>query len=386
MKIAFDGQLFLGGNKTGIAWNAHNLVLELAKYPENECTIQCFSLRRSKEKLQQLKVYEKAGCRIECCRWFHYSLYKMIWILFPIPYRIFFRSKADITHFFNFITPPGVNSRCVAVIHDMAYKSCPQTVSRKTLNWLKMSLERSCKYADHFITVSEFSKMEIMKYLNIRKEKITVVPNAVDSSFYHPDYTQQQIKKVRKKLKLDERYFLYLGTIEPRKNIERLIGAYARLCKKVKNAPQLVLAGGRGWLCEGIYKKAEELGLGNKVLFTGYIEQEDSPILMCGATAFVFPSLYEGFGMPPLEAMACGTPVIASNTTSLPEVVGNAGILVDPLSEVELCQAMKTLLEDEKYRNRLRVLGLERAKEYTWENSGRILMGVYRELMGDRKK
>lgn len=382
MKIAFDGQLFMGGNKTGIAWSAHNLILELAKYAENECVIQCFSLRHSKDKLKNLKVYEEAGCQIECCRWFHYSLYKLMWMFIPIPYRIFFRSNADISHFFNYIAPPGVRGKCVAVVHDMAYQSCPQTVSKKTLYWLKMSLKRSCRHADHIITDSEFSKTEIIKYLHIHPKRITVIPAAVDHSIYHTGYSQEQIQKVLDKLNIEREYFLYLGTIEPRKNLVKLISAYAKLCRKEENVPQLVLAGGRGWLCDDIYKKAEELGLGNKVLFTGYIDQEDSPVLMCGAKAFVFPSLYEGFGMPPLEAMACGTPVIASNATSLPEVVGDAGILVDPHSEKEIYMAMKTLLEDDEYRDRLRMRGLERAKKFTWERSARRLMNVYRKLCG----
>ncbi len=380
MKIAFDGQLFMGGNKTGIAWSAHNLILELAKYPENECVIQCFPLHHSNDKLKNLQVYEKAGCRVESCRWFHYALYKLVWIFVPIPYRIFFKSDADITHFFNYIAPPGVRGKCVAVVHDMAYQSCPQTVNKKTLYWLKISLKRSCRHVDHIITDSNFSKSEIIKYLHIQPKRITVIPAAVDHSVYHADYTQEQIKKVLNKLNIDREYFLYLGTIEPRKNLIKLISAYAKLCRKVDNVPRLVLAGGKGWLCEEIYKMAEDLSLADKVIFTGYIDQEDSPVLMCGAKAFVFPSLYEGFGMPPLEAMACGTPVIVSNTTSLPEVVGDAGILVNPCSEIEIFMAMKTLLEDDAYREKLRRQGIERAKKFTWEKSARRLMRVYREL------
>lgn len=380
MKIAFDGQLVMEENKTGIAWSAHNLILALAKYPENECIIQCFSMHHTKEKLDTLKIYEDAGCQIECCRWFHYSLYKMLWIFIPIPHRIFFRTKVDVTQFFNYIVPPGARRKCVAVIHDMAYKSCPQTVNKKTLYWLKTSLKRSCRHADHIITDSKFSRSEIIKYLHIPSKQITVVPAAVNHSVYHTAYSKAQINKVLDKLEIDRKYFLYLGTIEPRKNLERLISAYAKLCRKEKGVPQLVLAGGRGWLCEGIYKKAHEMNLGSKIRFTGYVEQEDSPLLMCGAMAFVFPSLYEGFGMPPLEAMSCGTPVIASNTSSLPEVVGDAGILVNPLSEEEILAAMKTMMENERYREELRVRGLKRAEKFTWEKSAEELMKVYRKL------
>lgn len=377
MEIAFDGQLLLKGEqKTGIAWNAHNLILELAKYPENQCIIQCFHSRS----LERLDRYRKAGCRAVCCRRFSHTAYKLLWLVFPVPYRFFFRTRPDITQFFNFTVPPGVYGRRVVFVHDMAYRSCPRTVSRKVRLWLKMSLKKSCRHADHIVTVSEFSKREIIKYLQIPQKQVSVIPNAVDHGIYHAGYTKRQIQKALDKYGICQEYFLYLGTIEPRKNLERLIGAYERLCRENTHAPLLVLAGARGWLCDGIYKKARNSPVRDKILFTGYVEQEDSPVLMCGAKAFVFPSLYEGFGMPPLEAMACGTPVIASNTTALPEVVKDAGILADPQSEEEICQAMEMLLYDEAAAQKYRMRGLQRAGEYTWERSARMLMDVYQGL------
>lgn len=382
MKIAFDGQLLLGKDRTGIAWNAHNLILELAKDQDNECTIQYFKSRHTSS--QRLEEYQRAGCRAECCSWFRYVLYKYLWLVFPVPYRIFFHTRPDITQFFNFTVPPGVRGKRIVFIHDLAYRACPQTVGRKTRVWLELSMKKSCRHADHIVTVSKFSKREIMKYLHVPKEKITVVPNAVDHTVYHADYTQEQIQKVQNKLGIEREYFLYLGTIEPRKNLERLICAYARLCGNKKQVPQLVLAGRRGWLCDGIYQKARELDPGgNNILFTGYVSQEDSPILMCGARAFVFPSLYEGFGMPPLEAMACGTPVITSNVTALPEVVADAGITVDPKSEVQICQAMKKILEDDSIREKYQKLGQQRASKYTWKHSARRLSSLYQTIMPD---
>lgn len=385
MKIAFDGQLLLGGNKTGIAWMAHNLILELAKYPENECTIQFFNVRHKKDRLQNLEIYKEAGCRLKCCRWFHSVLYKFIWPVIPVPYSFFFKSKPDIMQFFNYAVPPGVNGKRITFIYDMAYRSCPQTMSRKTRNWLRFCMKKSCKHADHIITISQFSKSEIQKYLQIPSEQITVIPSAVDHTKYHTHYTEGQIQNVLDKYQIDREYILYLGTIEPRKNLERLIGAYEKLCqvlrKEQKEAPQLVLAGGRGWLCDGIYQKAREAETCGRILFTGYVAPKDSPVLMCGAAVFVFPSLYEGFGMPPLEAMACGTPVITSNTSSLPEVVQDAGITVDPGSEEEICAAMRMLLEDQELRRKLRVLGVQRAAGYTWEKSAEMLMDVYYKLM-----
>ncbi len=380
MRIAFDGQLFLKGNKTGIAWNAHNLISELVKYPENQCIIQCFTYKCTEEYRKILHEYQKMGCRIERCRWFRYVWYQYLWMILPVPYRCFFFSQVDLTQFFNYAVPPGVREKSVTIIHDMAYKSCPDTVQLKTRIWLKWSMKRSCKHADRIITVSEFSKREICKYLQVRKDKVTVIPNAVDHTIFHPNYTESQIQQVLSKYKIERNYFLYLGTIEPRKNLERLIGAYEKLYRKDKDIPQLVLAGGKGWLCESIYKKAHRLVLKQKIIFTGYVKQEESPALMCGARVFVFPSLYEGFGMPPLEAMACGTPVIVSNTAALPEVVGDAGILVNPQKENEICRAMKEMLTDDRSRERYRELGLKRAGQFTWANAAAKLMKVYQSM------
>lgn len=380
MNIALEAQLLLGKERTGIAWNAHNLILELAKDPENKCTLQYFKSRRAALDTDALKEYKKAGCHVECCRWFCYPLYKLLWLWLPVPYRLFFHTKPDVTQFFNFAVPPGARGKRITFIHDMAYKTCPQTVDKKTRIWLELCMRTSCRHADHIVTVSAFSKKEIVRLLHIPEGNITVIPNAVDHTVYHTDYSKDQLKMARSRYGIREDYFLYLGTIEPRKNLERLLDAYARLCREKPDAPQLVLAGRRGWLCNGIYEKARSLHLGNKILFTGYVRQQDSPMLMCGAAAFVFPSLYEGFGMPPLEAMACGTPVITSNTTSLPEVAGDAAVLVNPKSRSEIYRAMKQMLEDSSVTDRCRKRGTARAKQYTWEKSAKMLSDLYRKL------
>lgn len=375
MKLAFDGGLLLRKEKAGIAWSAHNLILELLKYPQNECTIRCF---RSRGK-SLLEEYEKAGCRIEYCRWMSSFLSKLLWTVFPVPYRLYFKSDADIVQFFNFTIPPGVKGKRAVFIHDMAYKSCPGTVRKKTRLWLEFQMKQTCRRADCILTVSEFSRQEIIRYLSVPKSRVFVVPNAVDHTAYHTRYSDCQIQKALRRYGIAREYFLYLGTIEPRKNLERLIGAYAKLCRRRKQVPMLVLAGKKGWLCEPIYRCVIRYGLEQKVLFTGYVSQEDSPLLMCGAKAFVFPSLYEGFGMPPLEAMACGTPVITSNTTALAEVAGNACATVDPLRMDEISRAMEKILDDGGYRETLRKAGIQRASEYTWAKSAALLMDVYQK-------
>ena len=181
-----------------------------------------------------------------------------------------------------------------------------------------------------------------------------------------------------------EKYFLYLGTIEPRKNLERLITAYAAFAKKAgEKAPKLVLAGGKGWLDHGIYSRVEKLGLTDRVIFTKYVPSEDMNPLMCGALAFVFPSLYEGFGMPPLEAMACGVPVLASGEASLPEVTGDCAVICDAYDPKSIAGGLYRLWSDEALRRELSRKGIERAKGFTWKRSAEMLMEVYRELKNE---
>lgn len=362
MKIAFDSQLFLKGNKTGIAWCADNVIREMAKLPEYECQCDFFALGHDEKQIDNVRVYEKLGVKLNPCKWFNNVIYKLIWPIIPIPYSWFFGKDRDVTIFFNFIVPPGVKGKKVAVVHDMAYKACPETVNTKTRKWLELTLKKSCDRADLIVTVSEFSKKEIIKYLGVPEEKIIVMPNGVDLDLYHPNYPEEEVSRCKEKYHIDREYFLYLGTLEPRKNLVNLVKAYGLLKDELKeNAPKLVLAGGKGWYYESIFETVEELGLKQDVIFTGYVPEEDVPLLMNGAKAFVFPSLYEGFGMPPLEAMACGTPVIVSNTTSLPEVVGDAGVLVDPEDVEGIAKKLKSI----EYSTVKK--GILRSKQYAWK-------------------
>lgn len=255
MKIAFDGQLLLNEEWTGIAWSAHNLILELLKDPDNTCVPQCFREGRTDKQMERLKEYQKAGCQIECGRHMNHTLYKLLWRFGSVPYRLFFRSKADITQFFNYAVPSGVYGKRVTFFHDMAYRTYPHTVSRQTEIWLRLCMKKSCRHADHIITVSAFSKSEIIKYLKIKEEQITVIPCAVDHSLFRPNYAKEQIQRTCKKYGIKQDYFLYMGTIEPRKNLERLIGAYAKLYSRHRKVPQLVLAGKKAGCVRAFMKK-----------------------------------------------------------------------------------------------------------------------------------
>lgn len=382
MKIAFDVQLFLKGEKTGIAWCADNLIKEIINNNEDEFQLNYFETKHAKQKLKQLDAYRKDNCTDNACRYFSDIMYKLMWNIIPISYSLFFGKKSKITQFFNYSVPPGVSGKKVTIIYDMAYKAIPETVREKTRRWLELTVVKSCRRADKIITISEFSKSEIIKYLHVDDTKIVVMPMGVNTSIYHNNYTEEEKNIIKEKYKIDGEYILYLGTLEPRKNIERIIEAYCLFIHRIHNEPipKLVLAGKKGWLYDSIFERVKQLGIEENVIFTGYVLENEGPILMSGAKCFVFPSLYEGFGMPVIEAMSCGTPVITSNTTSLDEISGEAALKVDPLNVTEIAEALEQIIYSQEEYIKYQLLGLEHAKKYTWKKAAEILRSVYREL------
>ncbi len=379
MKIAFDAVPLVSDRMTGIGWCEAGQTTAIAKlHPENTYTYNFFSRKDDHIKLERLKPFtENISPNLA-----HFSgyVYRAVSNFLPVPYKRFFGKDTDLTHFFNYIVPPGVNGKTVVTVHDMVYKAFPETVRARTKYMLDTGLKRSMKRADIIVTDSEFSKSEILKYFPQHEAKIRVVPCGVDLRKFRPCETPERIPEVKKSLEIEGDYFLYLGTIEPRKNLERLIEAYHAFTQKVSDAPKLVLAGGKGWLYDSIFAKVKELKLDKQVIFTKYVPTADMNSLMCGALAFVFPSIYEGFGMPPLEAMACGVPVLASGEASLPEVTGDCAVICDAFSVESITDGLYRLYSDENLRRDLSRRGLERAQTFTWENSAEILYNVYREL------
>ena len=382
MKIAFESQLLLNGNKTGIAWCADNLIRGIAKSTDYECQLNYFSKGCDEEKLAAMREYQAVGATLKPCGFFKMPWYKLIWLFLPLPYHWFFGSDCQITQFFNYVIPPGVKGRKITIVHDMAHLACRETVGLKNRIWLDLTLKQSCRRADIVLTVSEFSKSEIMKYLKVPEEKIKVMYPGVDLELFHNRYAKEQIDAAKQKYGIVGEYFLYLGTIEPRKNIQRLIEAYEILLKRqtTDNLPKLVLAGGKGWLCDAIYQAAQKVDLQDKVLFTGYIDEKDSPLLLAGAKFFCFPSLYEGFGTPPVEAMACGTPVLTANVASMPEILGDHAEYVNPFLAEDIVAGMEKMLLDEQLLEEMSQKGLEYVKRYDWVNSVSQLKEIYESI------
>jgi len=381
MKIAFDALPLVSDKITGIGWCEAGQTSAMAElYPENEYVYNFFSQKGDMQKTERIKQFLNTGIKTNTADFSGY-LYRLISNFLPVPYYKFFGSDCDITHFFNYIVPPKVKGKTVVTVHDMVYKAFPETVRARTKYMLDTGLRKSMKRADLIVTDSKFSESEIIRYFPEYGDKIRVVPCGVDLNKFHPCNDTDKIEQVKKNMEISGEYFLYLGTIEPRKNLKNLIGAYAKFLKENNNSPRLVLAGAKGWLYDDIFNEVRNLKLENQVIFTKYVPSEDINALMCGAVAFVFPSIYEGFGMPPLEAMACGVPVLTSGEASLPEVTGDNAVIVDAYSMDSIAEGLDKIFHDKNLRKRLSREGLERAENFTWRKSAEILYKVYRELL-----
>ena len=303
MKIAFDA-LPLLGRKTGIGYcEAGQIRAMMNLFPKNQYTLNYFAVKNLETKKQEIQSYlvrNSIQAKQAFCSPY---AYRLVSSFIPVPYRWFFGTQNQITHFFNYIVPPYVSGKTVVTVHDMVYKAYPETVRSRTRHMLDLGLKQSMKRADRIVTDSQFSKSEIIRYFPEFEEKIRVVPCGVNLEKFQPVQDNAHFQKLKKQYQIPDNYFLYLGTLEPRKNLERLLTAYEEFAEIHEKPAKLVLAGAKGWLYDSIFQKVQDLNLQNQVIFTEYIADEDLTCLLSYALAFVFPSVYEGFGLPPLEAM-----------------------------------------------------------------------------------
>ena len=273
----------------------------------------------------------------------------------------------DVIFWTNFLGEFSSRYKSIITIHDMAHYYYPEHIIPGKGRLLQRYLAKHARRADLILCVSENTKKDVMKILDIPEEKVWVTYNGVGDEFRVIN-NKDLLREVRHKYKLPERFILFVGTVEPRKNISRLIEAYHILNSHYRIKEPLVMAGGKGWKNEALYQAIRRLRLEDRIIFTGYVNNSDLPLLYNAATLFVYPSLYEGFGLPVAEAMACGTPVVTSNISSLPEVAGDAALLVNPEDAEAIATAVYRLLTDEDLCCKLRELGLQRVKRFTWES------------------
>lgn len=283
---------------------------------------------------------------------------------------------ADLVHSPDFIPPFYRNCRSVITIHDLAFLRFPDLLTAESARYYGQ-VGRASRSADQVIAVSHATKQDVVELLGVDPGKVTIAYEAAGAECRPME--RGEMYRQRKRLGLADRFILFVGTLEPRKNLPLLLRAFSAVWKE--HRVPLVVVGGKGWLYEEVFATHESLALGDAVVFAGQVASEELVNYYNCAAALVLPSLYEGFGLPALEAMACGTPAIVSDVSSLPEITGDAALRVDPHDAEGFTAAMRAVLGDQELRETLRAKGLERASQFSWEKAARETLDVYRKAM-----
>uniref|UniRef100_A0A7C3APX5 Glycosyltransferase family 1 protein n=2 Tax=Thermorudis TaxID=1649508 RepID=A0A7C3APX5_9BACT len=288
------------------------------------------------------------------------------------------RRRVDLLHAPVNVVPLAGPRPQVLTVHDLAFLHYPEHYPLLKRRYLAALTKLSARRADAVIAVSTQTRDDVVELLAVPPEKVVVVPNGVDGSL-RPVRDDRLLEAFRRAQGLPNEFFLFLGTLQPRKNVEGLLHAYARVRAEI--SMPLVIAGARGWRESSIFQLVQKLDLTDQVRFAGYVNPDELALWYSAATVFVYPSLYEGFGLPVLEAMACGVPVITSSVSSLPEVAGDAAILVDPRDTDSLARALRELAGSPRLRAQLAAAGLERSRGFSWERTASETLEVYRRAL-----
>lgn len=379
MKIGIDAlYLQFAHSPAGLYQYTMGLLEELQKIDRrNDYTLYFFNWR-NRERERTIEGYsfnpnfKKRICRIP------YRALSSLSKIFPISTVL---GKVDLLHGPAFqLLPRGCYKKSVVTIHDLKVFTPLEIASRsKGSELFRRQILDAVKRADRLIAVSEFTRSELIERFRLSPDRIRVIHPGVGREF-SPLQEFEQIDCLKSKYGIKRKYILFVGFIEAKKNLPRLVEAFAEVKRSLPEPYQLVIAGPPGPAMEEVTRKIRELFLEGEVLLTGAVPRQELPLLYAGAALFTFPSLQEGFGIPPLEAMACGTPVIASNVTSLPEIVGPAGLLVDPLRTETLAEAIHKVLTDPSLSEALKQKGLTHSKQFSWERMARETLHLYQEL------
>ena len=366
MKITIDVQPLLG-KKSGVGYYIWGLIHGLAEIDsQNKYQLAFFDFKNRASQVPDLgKNFNKRTSPVPG------RAISLLWKYFGWPdYQLFF-GKADVFHFPNFIIRPIHRSKKVVTIHDVSFLRHPEYTERKNLKFLTSKINETIHEADQIIVDSAFTKDEMMHFFReLPPEKINVIHLGLDQRF-----TNMQRPKTKQ--------ILFVGTIEPRKNLINLLEAYKILMRDRKfNEYRMVIAGMKGWLCEEVFMNIERHEFKNKIIWKDYVSDEELPRLYQESEVFVYPSYYEGFGLPPLEAMACGVPVIATQRGSLPEVLGDAPVWVDPGRPAEIAESFKLIIENAAVRENMIKKGLDQAKKFCWRRAATETINVYKRCIG----
>ena len=383
MRIGIDCRKILNpekGESAGVGHYTYHLVLNLLQLDtQNEYVLFFDRSVRSK----RIAKFKKPNTTI---RYFPFSQYTRF---LPERYTQYLisamleREKLDVFHATISELPKNYSGFSVITLHDLAEFKTPESFPRKDREELCRRTADALNKADRIITVSNATKDDLLYLFEIDPNRVQVIYHGVDKRFFETN-SKEEIQRVKNKFKITDNYILYLGTIEPRKNILRLVRAFEELKKQhradsdVTEKYQLVLAGGLGYGAKSKIQKIQQSEFKSDIIIPGYIKPDDIGALYQGASVFAFPSLYEGFGIPALEAMAKSVPVLASNLPSLPEIVSSAAYLVNPLEEKEIFKGLFKLITDQNLRGQLITAGIKRAHEFVWADTARQTLQVYK--------
>lgn len=356
-KIAIDTQTVFS-KKTGFGFYVDNLVSNLQKIDKNH---QYICIKPEKESQEELNTPKR-----------------FMWDQFGFP-NMARKKKADILHQPCFSAPVFYTGKKIVTIHDLYTMKNASEVPFFSRQFFGKWMPFSYRWTDHIIAISQYTKKDIIKTLKISSEKITVIYEAGDENCKRIN-DHNKISLIKNKFGIKGDYMIHIGTLSPRKNLEFLIKVYAQVLKKNPKI-KLVITGKKGWYYQNLFDITNKLGLEKKIIFTGYIEDSEKSALYSGAKVFLFPSLYEGFGLPPLEAMSCGTPVVSSNVTSIPEVIDEAGILLSPYDKKAWIQAINKLLSDNNFRKKMVEKSLLRSKYFSWQKTAKQTIEVYNKIL-----
>lgn len=292
------------------------------------------------------------------------------------------KNPVDVLHV-QFTAPPFAPCPVVVSIHDLSFEHLPETFRKRSRTQLRLTVRYSARRAARLIALSEHGREDLISTYDVQPSLVNVIPLAPPAHFA-PVSDERELQRVRQTYGIDGEYILSVGSIQPRKNLSRLIAAYAllRRTRPDDKLPKLVLVGKKAWLYGETLRAIKQHDVAQSVILTGYVPEGDLPALYSGALCLVYPSYFEGFGLPPIEAMKCGTAVIVGNRTSLPEVVGDAAVLVDPFDVQSIALAVGKVIDDPNFRWMLSVKGLERSRRFNWLDTARLTLKVYREAAG----
>ncbi len=369
MKIGVDVHSIGSGNGGNETYYRHLVDALFRADVQNE-----YVLYSTKDGAEELKALQSPNFRVSTL--IHSNSYARI--PFGIPAQAA-RDSLDIFHA-QFIVPPFLHARTVATIPDIAYEQFPEFFPSYQRAWSKTLIRWSAHRADHIITVSEYSKRAIASTYGIPEERITVTYEAAGAEFF-PTNRDSAKEVIARKYGITDNFILYLGRLQARKNLRALVEAYG-LARRAGVTHKLVLAGKPDSLFTPVLQCIRDRGLETEVLFPGYVAATDVPQFYNAADVFVYPSLYEGFGLPVLEAMACGLPVITSRGTALEEIAGDAAMLVDPRDEMAIANALELVLQNSEMKSRLSSAGLKRSRQFSFSETARQTIAVYRRVAG----